>query len=194
NQTAADTGGKTGLEQVELGADRVTVDEKRIINCRADVNQLVPFKYKWAWEKYLGACANHWMPQEINMSADIAMWQNSDALSADERKVLKQCFGFFASSESLVANIIVLGIYKHLTNPVCRQYLLRQAFEEAVHGHCFHYIVESLDLDEGEIFNMYRELPSVHNKASWALDYTRSEEHTSELQSRFDLVCRLLLE
>src|SRR5699024_12292286 len=83
---------------------------------------------------------------------------------------------------------------KHLTNPECRQYLLRQAFEEAVHGHCFHYIVESLDLDEGEIFNMYRELPSVHNKASWALDYTRSEEHTSELQSRFDLVCRLLLE
>src|SRR5699024_9235156 len=128
DQTAADTGGKTGLEQVELGANRVTVDEKRIINCRADVDQLVPFKYKWAWEKYLGACANHWMPQEINMSADIAMWQNPDALSADERKVLKQCFGFFASSESLVANNIVLGIYKHLTNPECRQYLLRQAF------------------------------------------------------------------
>src|SRR5699024_4137621 len=116
----------------------------------------------------------HWMPQEINMSADIAMWQNPDALSADERKVLKQCFGFFASSESLVANNIVLGIYKHLTNPECRQYLLRQAFEEAVHGLCFQYIVESLNLDEGEIFNMYRELPSVHNKARWAMDYTQS--------------------
>ena len=164
----------TGLEQVELGAGRVSVDEKRIINCRADVNQLVPFKYTWAWEKYLNACANHWMPQEVNMAADIAMWQDPDALTEDERLILKRGFGFFASSESLVANNIVLGVYKHLTNPECRQYLLRQAFEEAVHGHTFQYIVESLNLDEGEIFNMYRELPSVHNKAAWAMQYTQS--------------------
>ncbi|MES1951544.1 ribonucleotide-diphosphate reductase subunit beta [Salinisphaera sp. S4-8] len=164
----------TGLEQVELGAGRVSVDEKRIINCRADVNQLVPFKYTWAWEKYLNACANHWMPQEVSMSADIAMWQDPDALTEDERLILKRGFGFFASSESLVANNIVLGVYKHLTNPECRQYLLRQAFEEAVHGHTFQYIVESLNLDEGEIFNMYRELPSVHNKAAWAMQYTQS--------------------
>ncbi|MCC3263446.1 ribonucleotide-diphosphate reductase subunit beta [Paenibacillus polymyxa] len=36
----------------------------------------MPFKYKWAWEKYLATCANHWMPQEINMSRDIALWKN----------------------------------------------------------------------------------------------------------------------
>lgn len=164
----------TGLERVEMGADRVTVDEKQIINCRSDVNQLVPLKYQWAWEKYLAACTNHWMPQEVNMAADIALWQEPDALSEIERQVLKRCFGFFASSESLVANNLVLGIYRHLTNPECRQYLLRQAFEEAVHGHCFQYIVESLDLDEGEIFNMYREMPSVHNKAAWAMQFTQS--------------------
>ena len=173
NQSGADEA-VTGLEQVELGGDRVSVDDKRIINCRADVNQLVPFKYTWAWEKYLNACANHWMPQEVNMSADIAMWNDPDALTDDERLILKRGFGFFASSESLVANNIVLGVYKHLTNPECRQYLLRQAFEEAVHGHTFQYIVESLNLDEGEIFNMYRELPSVHNKAAWAMQYTQS--------------------
>ncbi|ROO26426.1 ribonucleotide-diphosphate reductase subunit beta [Salinisphaera orenii MK-B5] len=164
----------TGLEQVELGGDRVSVDEKQIINCRADVNQLVPFKYTWAWEKYLNACANHWMPQEVNMAADIATWQDPNGLTDDERMILKRGFGFFSSSESLVANNLVLGIYKHLTNPECRQYLLRQAFEEAVHGHCFQYIVESLNLDEGEIFNMYRELPSVHNKAAWAMQFTQS--------------------
>jgi ribonucleoside-diphosphate reductase beta chain len=172
-QQAADEA-VTGLEQVEMGAGRVQVDDKAIINCRADVNQLVPFKYQWAWEKYLAGCANHWMPQEINMSADIAMWSDPKGLTDDERTILKRGFGFFASSESLVANNLVLGIYKHLTNPECRQYLLRQAFEEAVHGHCFQYIVESLNLDEGEIFNMYRELPSVHNKAAWAMKYTQS--------------------
>ena len=50
---------------------RVTVDQKAMINCRADLNQLVPFKYDWAWQKYLDGCANHWMPQEVNMTADI---------------------------------------------------------------------------------------------------------------------------
>ena len=173
-QQADDGEAVTGLEQVELGGNRVSVDEKAIINCRADVNQLVPFKYTWAWEKYLNACANHWMPQEVNMAADIATWQDPNGLTDDERMILKRGFGFFSSSESLVANNLVLGIYKHLTNPECRQYLLRQAFEEAVHGHCFQYIVESLNLDEGEIFNMYRELPSVHNKASWAMQFTQS--------------------
>ena len=78
----------TGLEQVELGANRVTVDEKRIINCRADVNQLMPLKYEWAWDKYLSGCANHWMPQEVNMGPDIAMWQDPDALTDDERLIL----------------------------------------------------------------------------------------------------------
>ena len=159
------------------------VDDKRIINCRADVNQLVPFKYTWAWDKYLNACANHWMPQEVNMAADIATWNDPNGLTDDERMILKRGFGFFSSSESLVANNLVLGIFKHLTNPECRQYLLRQAFEEAVHGHCFQYIVESLNLDEGEIFNMYRELPSVHNKAAWALQYTQSPVRP-ELQDR----------
>ena len=60
----------TGLENIEMGARRIQVDDKKIINCRADLNQLVPFKYDWAWQKYLDGCANHWMPQEINMTAD----------------------------------------------------------------------------------------------------------------------------
>ena len=55
---------------------RIKVEDKRIINGKTDVNQLVPFKYRWAWEKYLASCANHWMPQEINMSRDIALWKD----------------------------------------------------------------------------------------------------------------------
>jgi ribonucleoside-diphosphate reductase beta chain len=88
----------------------------------------------------------------------------------------KRNLGFFATSESLVANNIVLAVYRHLTNPECRQYLLRQAFEEAVHTHTFQYICESLGLDEGELFNAYREVPSITDKAAWALKHTRSLE------------------
>ncbi len=164
----------TGLEQLTMNAARIQVDDKKIINCRADLNQLVPFKYKWAWDKYLAACANHWMPNEINMAADVALWKDPNGLTEDERTIIKRSLGFFATADSLVANNLVLAVYRHITNPECRQYLLRQAFEEALHTHSYQHIIESLGLDEAEVFNMYREVPSVARKASWALPYTQS--------------------
>ena len=150
---------------------RIRVEDKRIINCSADVNQLVPFKYKWAWEKYLSACANHWMPQEVNMSADIALWKNPNGLTDDERRLVKRNLGFFTTADSLAANNIVLGTYRHITNPECRQFLLRQGFEEAIHTHAYQYIVESLGLDEGEIFNMYHEVSSIREKDEFLLPF-----------------------
>jgi ribonucleoside-diphosphate reductase beta chain len=164
----------TGLEDIAMGAARIHVDDKRIINCQADLNQLVPFKYTWAWEKYLDACANHWMPNEIPMGADIAQWKDSQGLTEDERIIIKRSLGFFSTADSLVANNLVLAVYRHLTNPECRQYLLRQAFEEALHTHSYQHIIESLGLDEAEVFNMYREVPAVHDKAAWSLPYTQS--------------------
>ena len=164
----------TGLNDLEMGAARIQVDDKKMINCRADLNQLVPFKYPWAWQKYLDANANHWMPNEINMSADISLWKNPQGLSEDERTIIKRNLGFFSTADSLVANNLVLAVYRHITNPECRQYLLRQAFEEALHTHAYQYIIESLGLDEAELFNMYREIPSVANKAAWSLPYTQS--------------------
>ncbi|WP_028388402.1 ribonucleotide-diphosphate reductase subunit beta [Legionella fairfieldensis] len=166
--------GVAGLEILEMGASRIHVDDKQIIKCRADVNQLVPFKYIWAWEKYLTGCANHWMPNEINMSADVALWKDPDGLTADERLIIQRNLGFFSTADSLVANNLVLAVYRHITNPECRQYLLRQAFEEALHTHAYQYIIESLGLDEAAVFNMYREIPSVATKASWALPFTQS--------------------
>src|ERR671926_102426 len=150
---------------------RVNVADKRIINGQTDVNQLVPFKYKWAWEKYLAACANHWMPQEINMSRDIQLWKDPRGLTEDERRIVKRNLGFFAPADSLAANNIVLGTYRHITAPECRQYLLRQAFEEAIHTHAYQYIVESLDLEEAEIFNAYHEVPSIREKDEFLVPF-----------------------
>lgn len=150
---------------------RVRAEDKRIINCSADVNQLVPFKYKWAWDKYLSSCANHWMPQEINMSRDIALWKDPQALSEDERRIVKRNLGFFVTADSLAANNIVLGTYRHITNPECRQFLLRQAFEEAIHTHAYQYIVESLGLEEGEIFNAYHEVKSIRDKDEFLIPF-----------------------
>jgi ribonucleoside-diphosphate reductase beta chain len=152
-------------------ARRVRADDKRIINGQTDVNQLVPFKYKWAWEKYLATCANHWMPQEVNMTRDIALWKDPNGLTEDERRIVKRNLGFFVTADSLAANNIVLGTYRHITAPECRQFLLRQAFEEAIHTHAYQYIVESLGLDESEIFNAYNEVQSIRDKDQFLIPF-----------------------
>ncbi len=161
------------VAELEGTTGRVQVDEKRMINCRADLNQLVPFKYDWAWQKYLDGCSNHWMPQEVNMNADIALWKSAEGLTEDERRIIKRSLGFFSTADSLVANNLVLAVYRLITNPECRQYILRQSFEEAIHTHAYQYCIESLGMDEGEIFNMYREVPAVAKKAQWGIQYTR---------------------
>ncbi|WP_399698202.1 ribonucleotide-diphosphate reductase subunit beta [Xenophilus sp.] len=150
---------------------RVNAADKRIINGQTDVNQLVPFKYKWAWEKYLATCANHWMPQEVNMNRDIALWKDPNGLTEDERRIVKRNLGFFVTADSLAANNIVLGTYRHITAPECRQFLLRQAFEEAIHTHAYQYIVESLGLDEAEIFNAYNEVQSIRDKDEFLIPF-----------------------
>mgnify|MGYP003347138317 FL=1 len=123
----ASTAASTASASTTLGSTfrRVNAADKRIINGQTDVNQLVPFKYKWAWEKYLATCANHWMPQEVNMNRDIALWKDPNGLSEDERRIIKRNLGFFVTADSLAANNITLGTYRHITAPECRQFLLQ---------------------------------------------------------------------
>ena len=151
---------------IPMTKDRIKADDKRIINNKSvDVNQLIPIKYTWAWDFYLDACANHWMPQEVSMQRDIEQWKDSNMFTDEERHMIKLNLGFFTTADTLVANNLVLTIYRYVTAPECRQYLLRQAFEEAIHTHAYQYIPQSLGMDEGEMYNMYREIPFIHAKA-----------------------------
>ncbi len=183
---------------IRMTRDRVSADNKRVINNdrTVDVNQLVPIKYKWAWHCYLDGCANHWMPTEVSMQRDIEQWRDPKGFTDEERHVIKRTFGFFATAETLVGNNIVLSIFKCVDNPECRQYLLRQAFEEAIHVHAFQYIVESLSLDETEMFNMYREVKQIYDKDEFSMTYTEgilapNFEHVS-VQGRQKLLENLI--
>lgn len=192
----------TGLGNIKMGAAPVQVDDKQMINCRADLNQLYPTKYQFARDAYTTASANHWVPQEIGMAADVDLWRRSqnhwmpnnetstvvdahvehhnlnnqshsdDLLTPDEMRLIEISMGFFSTADSLVANNIIFGIYRHITNPECRQFLLRQAFEESNHTESYEYIIESLGMDSARVFNMYRELPAVAAKSAWALPFT----------------------
>ncbi|MBI4600290.1 ribonucleotide-diphosphate reductase subunit beta [Candidatus Uhrbacteria bacterium] len=152
--------------------ERININNRRIINgADADVIQLYPMKHTFAWTAYAVGNANHWLPTEITMQNDIEQWKSRDVLTDDERKALKTVLGFFTTADSIAANNVVLAFYKHITSPECRMYLLRQGYEEAIHTHSYQYIVESLGLDEGELFNMYREVDAIYNKDAFVLSF-----------------------
>lgn len=163
-----------GVQNIEMTDEKVKISQKKIINGDCDVNQLVPFAHPWAWEKYIQQLANHWTPNEISMLADVDLWRDEKALSEGERKIIMRNLGFFATADSLVANNLVLAIYRHVTSPECRQFLLRQGFEEALHTHSYQHIIQSLGIDESIVFNMYREVPSIREKANWSLQFCQS--------------------
>ena len=145
---------------------------KEIISDKvATVNQILPHTNKWAWDLFIDGAANNWMPTEVSMAKDIEQWK-SNSLSEDERLVVKRCLGFFAGSESLVANNLLLSVFKFVTDPECRQYILRQAYEESLHNLTVVYVCDSLNLDIDEVYQAYNSIPSIKAKDEFLMNIT----------------------
>lgn len=148
---------------------------KQILNNdTTDPNKILPIKYKWAREHYKNGVANNWTPDEVNMQKDVETWKDPNGLTADERRLIMWNMGFFSTAESLTANNLVLTIYKHITNPESRQYLLRQAFEEAIHTDTFIYCCDTLGMDPEEVYTMYQSVPSIKKKDDFVVGMTKS--------------------
>jgi ribonucleoside-diphosphate reductase beta chain len=157
---------------IDRSGGRVDVNKRKIINgADADVVQLWPIKHQFAWDAYNVGNANHWLPTEISMQTDIEQWKSNSVLTEDERHAFKTVLGFFTTADSIAANNLVLAFYKHITSPEARLYLLRQAYEEAIHTQAYQYIVESLGLDGPAIFNMYREVDAIFDKEEFILSF-----------------------
>ena len=144
-----------------------------INNSKTDPNKILPMKYLWAREHYKTGVANNWTPEEVSMQKDVEQWKSDDALTEEERKMIMWNLGFFSTAESLTANNIVLAVYNHVTNPECRQYLLRQAYEEAVHTDTFIYCCDTLGLDPEHVYNMYLDIPSIKEKDDFVVNLTK---------------------
>jgi len=160
----------------------------------AGVNRILPHRHKFAWDLFLKGCANNWMPTEISMQEDIQQWKGGD-ISPDEKLLVKRCLGFFAGSESLVGNNLLLSAFKYITDPECRQYILRQAFEESLHNLTIVYICDSLDLDVDEVYRAYETVPSIKAKDDFLMeittDLTRNDFSTNTQEGKKELLKNL---
>lgn len=161
----------------------INAADKRIVNGKADINQLAPFKYPWAWEFFLKANRNHWTPLEISMAQDVHDYHHK--LSAAERHVFENVLAYLTTSDILAMRNIGLAVMEKMSAPELQIYQARQVYEEALHTWTYQHCIESLGLDQQEIYNRYRVVPEIHGKI--ALANRRLEK---VLRSDFDLTDR----
>lgn len=179
----------------EFAAERnFSTNEKTMLNATPqEVLQVIPLRYPWALEFFKNGCANNWMPTEVNMSQDVLDWKN--ALTFEEKRSLLFNLGFFSTAESLIGNNGVLALYPFVTNPESRMYLLRQAFEEALHTYTFMTITETLPIDQKMVFNMHKNIPIIQEKDDMAASLTdtmcRNAINTESTQGIQDLLRNL---
>jgi ribonucleoside-diphosphate reductase beta chain len=159
-----DTGaGETSqTASVPLTAKPINPEDKRVVNGLADINQLAPFKYPWAWEYFLNANKNHWTPLDINMTQDVHDFQHK--LTLEERHVYENVLSYLTTSDILAMRNIGLAVMEKMTAPELQIYQARQVYEEAMHTWTYQHCIESLGLDQGEIYNRYRVVPEIHQK------------------------------
>lgn len=112
---------------------RVNVAEKWLLNCQADLNQLVPFKYRDPWLLYLSSCENHWMPAELGLEKAAEVMKGIN--KGTPHKFLIRLYRSYQYRAVMFKDIALLNFYRLITNPECRQYILRQAFESCAIRH-----------------------------------------------------------
>ena len=161
----------------------INVNDKRIVNARTDINQLAPFKYPWAWEFFLNANRNHWTPLEISMAQDVHDYHHK--LTPAEQHVFENVLAYLTTSDILAMRNIGLAVMEKMTAPELQIYQARQVYEEALHTWTYQHCIESLRLDQQEIYNRYRVIPEIYGKIQLA---NRRLERV--MRSNFDLADR----
>ncbi len=144
----------------------VNADDKRVINGMTDVNQLAPFKYPWAWEYFLNANRNHWTPLDINMAQDVHDYHHK--LTLEERHVYENVLAYLTTSDILAMRNIGLAVMEKMSAPELQIYQARQVYEESLHTWTYQHCLETIGLDQGEIYNRYRVVPEINGKIQMA--------------------------
>ncbi len=182
---------KTALEETNTVADSnvetitknvapVNPDDKRVINGHTDINQLAPFKYPWAWNFFLNANKNHWTPLDINMAQDVTDYRHK--LTLEERHVYENVLSYLTTSDILAMRNIGLAVMEKMSAPELQIYQARQVYEESLHTWTYQHCIETIGLDQSEIYNRYRVVPEIHQKISVA-----NRRLSSVLRSDIDL-------
>ena len=132
----------------------VNPDDKRVVNGQTDINQLAPFKYPWAWTFFLNANKNHWTPLDINMAQDVTDYRHK--LTLEEKHVYENVLSYLTTSDILAMRNIGLAVMEKMSAPELQIYQARQVYEESLHTWTYQHCIETIGLNQSEIYNRYR--------------------------------------
>ena len=162
--------GHKALDAMDSAVDSVKsnvdlINKRRVINGPDDgLMQVSPLKHPFALDIFKTMLKNTWFPQEVPMARDVEMWNDPNALTANERSVYKRSLAFVSNLDGLQTNNLVNNIVRHITSPEVALAVTRQAYEEGLHVHSYATMVEALGLDPEEIYGMYRRDKELYSK------------------------------
>jgi len=170
NETITDTHhGESSATELKVVSNKLTPvnpDDKRVINGQTDINQLAPFKYPWAWSFFLNANKNHWTPLDINMAQDVTDYRHK--LTLEEKHVYENVLSYLTTSDILAMRNIGLAVMEKMSAPELQIYQARQVYEESLHTWTYQHCIETLGLNQSEIYNRYRVVPEINQKIAMA--------------------------
>jgi ribonucleoside-diphosphate reductase beta chain len=158
---------------------------------------LRPMRYPEFYEMYRAGIRNTWTVEEVDFSRDVI--DLARRFGPAERHLIHRLVAFFATGDSIVANNVVLNLYKHINAPEARLYLSRQLYEEALHVQFYLTLLDTYVPDPNErnqAFAAIHNIPSIEKKAQFCMKWMDSVQEidrldTPEQRKRFllNLIC-----
>ena len=148
---------------------------------------LRPMRYPHFYEMYKNAIKNTWTVEEVDFSIDVTDLRSK--MTPPERHLISRIVAFFATGDSIVANNLVLNLYKHINSPEARMYLSRQLYEEALHVQFYLTLLDTYIPDVAEreqAFAAVENIPSIRKKAQFCLKWIDSIQDLDSLQTKDD--------
>jgi ribonucleoside-diphosphate reductase beta chain len=145
---------------------------------------LRPMAYPQFYEMYRDAIKNTWTVEEVDFSMDTT---DLNRMAPGEQHLIRRLVAFFATGDSIVANNLVLNLYKHINSPEGRMYLSRQLYEEALHVQFYLTLLDTYMPDPEErnqAFAAVENIPSIRDKARFCMKWMDSVGNLNELTTR----------
>lgn len=142
---------------------------------------LRPMAYPAFFEQYRAAIKNTWTVEEVDFATDLA---DLARMTAAERHLVQRLVAFFATGDSIVANNLVLNLYRHINAPEARMYLSRQLYEEALHVQFYLTLLDTYVPDPVErhrAFAAVATIPSIRAKADFCMRWIDSVRELDQL-------------
>ncbi len=148
---------------------------------------LRPMAYPAFFEMYRAAIKNTWTVEEVDFSTDVR--DLTAKMSDAERHLVQRLVAFFATGDAIVANNLVLTLYRHLNAPEARMYLSRQLYEEALHVQFYLTLLDTYvpdPADRARAFAAVENIPSIRDKAAFCMRWLDSTQSLNRLETRDD--------